>query len=196
MKDIKKTIADNLIALRKERGLTQNDLAERINYSDNMVSRWERAEIAPSVETLAKISEIYDIPIETLMRENATQTARENNKVNKVRILAIALLWVVSVWFISTIIFFYVTTFFRSIPWQIFILDIPLSCLIMLAFSKHFGRIYTFVIASVLVWSTLAYIYLQFIAYNIFLVFIVGVPVQLALVIWAFIKPKSKNSRD
>ncbi|MGN0961716.1 MAG: helix-turn-helix domain-containing protein, partial [Christensenellales bacterium] len=43
MKDIKQIIANNLITLRKKNNLTQNELAEKINYSDNAISRWEHA---------------------------------------------------------------------------------------------------------------------------------------------------------
>jgi transcriptional regulator, XRE family len=41
MKDVKPIIAENLAALRKSRGLTQAELAERLDYSDKAVSRWE-----------------------------------------------------------------------------------------------------------------------------------------------------------
>ena len=62
MKDnIREIVANNLITLRKQKGLTQNELAKKLSYSDNMVSRWERAEISPSIETLEKISEFYEI---------------------------------------------------------------------------------------------------------------------------------------
>ena len=72
MKDIKEIIANNLIELRKQNNLTQNDLAKKLKYSDNTISRWEHAEITPSIETLQKISEIYSIPIEDLLKENIT----------------------------------------------------------------------------------------------------------------------------
>ena len=68
MKDIKQIIADNLVSLRKQNKLTQNELAEKLNYSDNTISRWEKAEITPSVETLVQISEIYNIPLESLFK--------------------------------------------------------------------------------------------------------------------------------
>ena len=55
MKEIKDIISNNLISLRKKHNLTQNELAEKLAYSDNMVSRWERGEITPSIETLQKI---------------------------------------------------------------------------------------------------------------------------------------------
>ena len=49
MNDIKHVIAKNLITLRKKNGLTQNELAQKLNYSDNAISRWEHAEVTPSI---------------------------------------------------------------------------------------------------------------------------------------------------
>ena len=72
MKNIAEIIANNLIMLRKKHNLTQNDLAEKLKYSDNTISRWEHAEITPTIETLQKISEIYDVPLEYLLKENIT----------------------------------------------------------------------------------------------------------------------------
>ena len=69
--NIRQVVANNLIALRKQKGLTQNELAKKLSYSDNMVSRWERAEISPSIETLEMISEFYEVPLEYLFKENA-----------------------------------------------------------------------------------------------------------------------------
>ena len=42
MEDLKVIFAQNLIALRKQMKLTQIELAEKINYSDKAVSKWER----------------------------------------------------------------------------------------------------------------------------------------------------------
>ena len=72
MREIKDIIANNLISLRKSHGLTQNELAEKLAYSDNMVSRWERAEIIPNIETLQKISEFYNVPLTSLITENSS----------------------------------------------------------------------------------------------------------------------------
>ena len=69
MKPIAEIIAENLVSLRKKHNLTQNDLAEKLKYSDNTISRWEHAEITPSIETLEKISEIYEVPLESLLKE-------------------------------------------------------------------------------------------------------------------------------
>ena len=63
MADIKQIIAKNIIDLRKKNKMTQNELAEKLNYSDNAVSRWERAEVTPSVETIEQIAEVFNVPI-------------------------------------------------------------------------------------------------------------------------------------
>ena len=55
MENIKEIIAGNLVALRKSKRMTQQELAEKLNYSDKAVSRWEHAETLPDIETLCKI---------------------------------------------------------------------------------------------------------------------------------------------
>ena len=56
-------VGKSIKSLRLSNHLTQNDLAKKLNYSDNTISRWEHAEITPSIETLQLISEIYSINI-------------------------------------------------------------------------------------------------------------------------------------
>ena len=80
MKEIKDIISNNLIRLRKAHNLTQNELANKLSYSDNMVSRWERGEITPNIETLQKISEFFNIPLSTLIEDDAIE---KENKLDK-----------------------------------------------------------------------------------------------------------------
>lgn len=195
MKDIKQTIAENLISLRKKHKLTQNELAEKLNYSDNTISRWEKAEITPSVETLVQISEVYGIPVEALLKENVVKKVEENTKAQKLKKLTIILLCVSLVWFAAIIVFFYFETFLNKNFWQLFVWAVPLSCIILLAFNRYVNnRAYSFVFASVCIWSTLASIYLQFLEYNMFLVFLIGIPAQVALSIYTYVRPKKKKS--
>ena len=80
MAEIKDIIAKNLIELRKKNNLTQIELAEKLNYSDNAISRWERGEVTPSIETLVHISEIFNVPINSLLEDNAKQVAKARDK--------------------------------------------------------------------------------------------------------------------
>jgi len=194
MKDIKQVIAKNLITLRKKSGLTQNQLAQKLNYSDNAVSRWERGELAPSVEVLQNIGEIYGVGVDVLLKENATEVIDKNNKTQKINKLATILLIVSIIWCLVSVAYIYSYKIFNYNFWLLFCWAVPVSCLILLPFNDYWGKyIYKFVILSVFVWTTLACIFLQFLKYNLWLIFIVGIPAQIALVIWAFIKPKTKE---
>lgn len=191
MREIKDIIANNLISLRKSNGLTQNELAEKLAYSDNMVSRWERAEIIPNIETLQKISEFYNVPLTSLITENSSNEKRSADKFQDIKKFSIILLMVTTLWCILTIAFVLANSVLHKNIWKIFVLGVPLSCLILLLFNGSWNKyIYRFIVTSVLIWSLLAFFYLYFLTYNMFFIFLIGVPAELSLVIWAFIKPK------
>ena len=57
-----------IAALRKANGLTQKDLAEKLNVSDKTVSRWERDEGMPDLSLVPVIAEIFDITADELLR--------------------------------------------------------------------------------------------------------------------------------
>ncbi len=196
MKDIKNIIADNLISLRKQHKLTQNELAEKLNYSDNTISRWEKAEITPSVETLVQISEVYDVSLESLLKENVIKEVTETSRAIKMKKLSTILLGVSVVWFFAVIAFFYMETFFNYNGWTLFIWSIPLSCLVLLGFNKYVNsRAYSFVFSTILIWSLITSIYLQFLKYNLFLIYFIGIPVQLSITIYTFVRPKKHKEK-
>ena len=58
---------DVLRFLRKERGLSQEELAEKIFVTRQAVSRWETGETLPTPETLQLLSALYDVSINTLL---------------------------------------------------------------------------------------------------------------------------------
>lgn len=189
MRDIKQIIANNIIELRKHNNLTQNELAKKLNYSDNTISRWEHAEITPSVENLELISETFNVPIEDLFKENITENVKKNNKNIFINKLATALLLAMSIWLVAIIVFIYADTILKVNYWMVFIWAIPITCLALLYFCKYWkNKVYGFVVSSVFVWTVLLGLYLQLIQYNIFLIFIIGIPVQAALSIWTFVK--------
>lgn len=60
-------IASNITFLRKKMGLSQLELAEKIQYSNKNVSKWEKAETTPSVFTLKRLAEIFGITVDKLV---------------------------------------------------------------------------------------------------------------------------------
>lgn len=66
------SIGSFLAALRKANGLTQKQLAEKLNVSDKAVSRWERDECAPDLSLIPVIAEVFGITSDELLRGQRT----------------------------------------------------------------------------------------------------------------------------
>ncbi len=60
-------VAENLTKLRKQSGLTQKNLADKINYSDKVISKWERGESLPDVLVLSELANIYDVKLDDIV---------------------------------------------------------------------------------------------------------------------------------
>ena len=196
MKDIRTIIAENLVSLRKKAGLTQTELAEKLNYSDNTVSRWERAELTPTVETLEQIAQIYNVDLGNLLKENVIKIQEKNTRMGKIKKLATILGCFSLVWLVAIIVFFQCETFFGFIFWEIFIWAIPVSFIVLLCFSFYYkGKVYKFVMSSCLVWTFLLSLYIQFLENNLWLFFIIGIPLQVSLAIWTFMRPRENKEK-
>ena len=70
-------IAENLALFRKLNGLTQNELAQAIGYSNKSVSKWERGEGTPDIFILIALSDIYGISVSELIGQ--APKSRETN---------------------------------------------------------------------------------------------------------------------
>ena len=64
----KKTMGSFLAALRRANGMTQKELAERLNVSDKSVSRWERDDGAPDLALIPVIAEVFGVTCDELLR--------------------------------------------------------------------------------------------------------------------------------
>lgn len=198
MNNVKETLPQNLIRLRTEHGLTQSKLAEKLNYTDKSVSKWERGEAIPPVDVLKDIADLYGVSLDFLVSntdENALNLtlAIKKEKTNK---LIITLLAVSLVWIIATMLFAYGIMFAKRSFWVLFVAAVPITIVVILVFNSIWGkRKYTFIIISALIWSALTAIYLAFLTapsqYNLWAIFIIGIPFQIATILWSQLK-KSK----
>ncbi len=64
-------LAEKLISLRKQKGLTQLELAERLNVSRQAISRWEVGTAVPGTDNLKFLSELYGVSVDYLLNDNA-----------------------------------------------------------------------------------------------------------------------------
>ena len=64
MDELKETLAANLVRCRKRAGLTQAEVAEKLNYSDKAVSKWERGEGLPDLAVLVRLADLYGVTLD------------------------------------------------------------------------------------------------------------------------------------
>ncbi len=64
----KKTLGSFLSALRRAKGLTQQEVADRLLVSNRAVSRWERDEAAPDISLLPAIADLFGVTVDELLR--------------------------------------------------------------------------------------------------------------------------------
>ncbi|MBQ8783489.1 MAG: helix-turn-helix transcriptional regulator [Clostridia bacterium] len=77
----KKTIGTFLSALRKANGMTQQEVADKLNVSNKTVSKWERDEGCPEIMMLPAIAELYSVTVDEILRgEKSANTSHEETK--------------------------------------------------------------------------------------------------------------------
>ena len=86
-----KTMRETISLLRKEKGMTQSELAEKMNVTDKAVSKWERNLSCPDINSIPKLAEILGISVEELLKSQ-NNNSLEDNKTEE--ILNIALIGV------------------------------------------------------------------------------------------------------
>lgn len=74
-----KSIGETIASLRKQKGMTQNELAEKMNVTDKAVSKWERDLSCPDINTISKLAEILDVSVEELLK--AKKKENSNTKI-------------------------------------------------------------------------------------------------------------------
>lgn len=196
-KDIKQIVAKNLANLRKNKKITQTELAEQFGYSDKAISKWENGDTLPDIQTLYQLCEFYNVTLDFLVSEQSfDEKIKYINHLNKKVIInnsLIELLYCSFVWILAVIIYVYLYTFSEINYWQIFIWAIPATTIVMLLFTKVWKqKLYTFIVRSLFFWTLVTACYIQFIEYNIWPLFFLMIPIQVALILTIAINDKLK----
>lgn len=74
-------LKENIKSIRKSRGLSQEELAIKLNVVRQTVSKWEQGLSVPDAEMLMSISEVFDTPVSTIMGENIDEKEKNDLKV-------------------------------------------------------------------------------------------------------------------
>ena len=190
MDNLREIITENLLTLRRKNKMTQQDLAKQINYSDKAVSRWENGEVLPDVETLAKIAEVYGVPLSRILEKDADEAPKKRRDPALLTKALIAAISVCVVWAIAVVIYVYIRVFMKTSAWQVFIWAIPVSALLMQFFNTRWIRVpfLSMTCSSVAIWGLITAVYCTILSYNIWLIFLIGIPLQAIVVLVSILK--------
>jgi transcriptional regulator with XRE-family HTH domain len=201
--DIKSVIAKNIIALRQSAGITQTQLAEKINYSDKAVSKWERGESLPDIAVLKTIADLFGVTLDWLVEEEHTLPADKvtedvdaRAKRKRTNRIAISYMSVILVWLIATAVFVILDTVpsVKVLHWLSFAYAAPASAVVWLVFNSiWFNLRRNYFIISLLMWSLIAalFINLALCGITIWQLFLLGIPGQIIIVSWSAIRINS-----
>lgn len=199
MDDLRLIIAKNISTLRRTAEMTQFELAERLNYSDKAVSKWERGESIPDIAVLKNIADIFSVTVDYLLEEEHSKK-RCDRPQNRIRLanrgfitgMSITLVWLVA------LLAFVTGDMFREqtlgYHWLVFLWAIPITFILWLVLnSVWFNKRRNFLIISCLMWTSLAAIHISLILLldiNIRFIYLLGVPGQIIVLFWSFIRSK------
>ena len=191
----KQIVARNLAYYRKLNSFTQAELAEKINYSDKSVSKWERGDGIPDVYVLTMIASLYNITVDNLLQENLSEAQPLPPQKQKVIIptMAVGLIWLV-----ASIVFLALRVFFPDLEkaWLVFILAVPASCIVSIVFMKIWWSLFLLcVFVSALIWSSAVNLYLFITIENMQLIFMIAGILQILTILWYILKHNPQKKR-
>lgn len=200
-KSLEQIIADNLVYYRKASGLTQLEVAEKFNYSDKSISKWERAEGMPDILVLKALADFYDIRVDDFFKEEKAKI-KMTRKSKRWFIFGLSetLVWLVFGIFFTVFSIFIQKQFDW---WLLFVYAAASSSILAVVWAGiYHKRLYQLIATSCIVWTTIASIYLTALMVqlrngganpNLWLLFLIGVPLEVLAILWYFLRKNLKK---
>lgn len=199
MDELKNIIAKNIVELRRSQNITQLELAEKLNYTDKAISKWERGESLPDIIILKKIADLFNVSVDYLLSSSHENIEKHHiceykNKNHKL------ILWmtIFLTFLLATLVFAIAKINELSSVWYWlpFVYAVPVSTILGLIFNSiWFKGKNNYLLISLLLWTILASIFLSFLAFgnNLWILFILGVPGEAIILLWSGVRKKAKN---
>ena len=209
--ELKLRVGSNIARLRRERGLTQAELAERINYSDKAVSKWERAESLPDVLTLLNLAEQLGTDLNTLTGcapeipepepmpepvpepepepvpepEPAVKKLARRYTADKTVIQKLSS---ILVWVVALFLYMVLDAFGVKNLWLLFVVAVPVNAIVLLSLRSAW-KLYGWnrILISIIMWGFLLTIYLLLLVVgkvNVWKILPMGLLGQAAILLW------------
>ena len=182
--------------------MTQIELAEKLNYSDKAISKWERGESIPDITVLKAIADLFGVTVDYLITSEHDGNDCERNRIDPEKALhrkrkhaMITGMSVILVWVIATVLFVILDVALNGTyaHFLTFAYAVPTSCIVWLIFNSMWhNRRWNYAIISLMVWTLLASVHLSAIAcgVNLWQIYLLGIPGQIIILLWSKIGKK------
>lgn len=191
-----KNVANNLTKFRKARGLTQAELANKLNYSDKSISKWERGEGFPDIFILKDLADFFGIKVDDFYEDKDVQIKKRRPISQEIIIPSLAILLV---WLVTIIAFTIVSITLNDLTrtWLAFIYAIPVSGIVLTIFMAIYKKWFMVLIGtSVIIWGSGLTAFLTSITFSnanwLWLIFIICTPIQLMAILYYLLKVGGK----
>lgn len=197
-KSLEQIIADNLVYYRKASGLTQLEVAEKFNYSDKSISKWERAEGMPDILVLKALADFYDIRVDDFFKEEKTKLPM-TKKSKRWFIFGLSEALVLLV-FAAFFVVFSIVIHDAFHWWLLFVYAAAAGSILAVVWAGiYHKRLYQLIATSSIIWTTVASVYLTALLTlpnnnpYLWLIFVIGVPLEILAVLWYFLRKNLKK---
>ena len=190
--EFKKKVAANLAAYRKLNNITQLELAEKLNYSDKSISKWERGDGLPDLYIMQRLAELYGVSISDFISDS---TPKKTHRKTRAHVL-IPLLSVALVWLIAVTAFMMINWFVPALPhkWLVFIYALPISAIVLTVYSSlWWNQYFTLISVSTLIWTIPLCFVLTF--KGLSLIWCVSAVLQIMEIMWVILRYKKNKKK-
>ena len=199
--DIKENFSHNLIIYRKAMNLTQAEFAEKINYSDKAVSKWERGESLPDLIVIKQIADLFNITIDELISKPKADKIKLK-KIFKSNIF-LSFLTVCIIWLIATVLYCFAGVIVPETmgkAWIFFITAIPFTFATLTPlFKRKFGDIAYCLALTLLLFSLALAVYVILMQFlhnppaSLWIIFFIPIASSTVIWFWLLYKKSKKH---
>ena len=198
---LRSTIAKRLTEYRKLHGFTQVEVAEKLNYTDKSVSKWERGDGVPDIFVLSTLAELYSVTVNDLISEGSEpeKMLAQKRQLDSYSKLLITCLSVGLAWLLAIIVFFTLKQVVPTSPWvwRVYVCALPVSAIVAVVFSCIWYNIWVqFACISGLIWSVAVTIHLCLMTDNILWIYLVAAMVWLLMLLWTLLRRQNYKFKE
>lgn len=178
---LRKNFSERLSGYRKLKGMTQLELAEKLNYSDKSISKWERGEGLPDLFVVSQIADLFGVTVNDMIDEGKIRRPLFTRNKLLTTLMALA-----TPWLLATVLCTVFAIFLPSFPgWIFFIFSVPITAIVAIVFTcVWWTKLLQFLSVSVLIWTLPTSLVVTVQLHGMGLVYTIATVLQVLTILW------------